>query len=111
MDQVMANLIYNAIKHTEAGGKIALSFTYSHADGRVVARVSDTGSGIEAEHLPYIFDRFYKIEISRNSADGGSGLGLAIAKEIVEAHGGIIGADSMPGNGTVLWIALPASLA
>ncbi|QYR23742.1 histidine kinase [Paenibacillus sp. sptzw28] len=111
MDQVMANLIYNAIKHTEAGGKIALSFTYIHGDGRVVASVSDTGIGVGAEHLPYIFDRFYKIEISRNSADGGSGLGLAIAKEIVEAHGGIIGADSVPGTGTVLWIALPASLA
>ena len=75
---------------------------------RFIIRVSDTGSGIEGEHLPFIFDRFYKKEISRNSSEGGSGLGLAIAKEIVEGHEGKIGAESSPGKGTRIWISLPA---
>ncbi|WP_308634437.1 sensor histidine kinase [Paenibacillus silvisoli] len=110
MDQVFANVIYNAIKHTEKGGEIALSFFFDETSNRVIATVSDTGSGIEEEHLPFIFDRFYKKEISRNSAEGGSGLGLAIAKEIVEAHGGTIGAVSSLDKGTMIWFALPASL-
>lgn len=110
MDQVIANIIYNAIKHTGEGGKIKLTYSYELESNRVIVRVRDTGSGIEAEHLPHIFDRFYKKEMSRNSADGGSGLGLAIAKEIVEAHKGKIGAESVPGEGTVIWISLPASL-
>ncbi|MBW7474111.1 histidine kinase [Paenibacillus oenotherae] len=110
MDQVVANIIYNAIKHTGEGGKITLAYSFERSSGRVSVRVKDTGSGIEAEHLPYIFDRFYKKEMSRNSADGGSGLGLAIAKEIVEAHSGMIGAESVPEEGTVIWLSLPASL-
>ncbi|MFC5648378.1 sensor histidine kinase [Paenibacillus solisilvae] len=107
MDQVMGNIIYNAIKHTSAGGNIKVLFYYDVDTSRVIISVSDTGSGIEKEHLPYIFDRFYKKEISRNSSDGGSGLGLAIAKEIVEGHEGTIGAESMPNKGTIIWIALP----
>ncbi|RAP78167.1 ATP-binding protein [Paenibacillus montanisoli] len=110
MDQVLANVIYNAIKHTEKGGEIALSFFFDETANRVIVTVSDTGSGIEEEHLPFIFDRFYKKEISRNSAEGGSGLGLAIAKEIVEAHGGTIGAVSSLDKGTMIWFALPATL-
>lgn len=109
MDQVLANIIYNAIKHTGEGGKISIVYSYEHDTGRVIVRVRDTGSGIAPEHLPYIFDRFYKKEMSRNSADGGSGLGLAIAKEIVEAHNGAIGADSVPAEGTVIWLSLPAA--
>ncbi|WP_274650556.1 sensor histidine kinase [Paenibacillus humicola] len=110
MDRVIANLVYNAVKHTKAGGKITLSFAYERQTGRITLRIDDTGSGIEAEHLPYIFDRFYMKDRSRNSAQGGSGLGLAIAKEIVEAHGGTIGADSIPGEGTSIRIVLPAKL-
>ncbi|SDW60669.1 cell wall metabolism sensor histidine kinase WalK [Paenibacillus sp. CF384] len=110
MDQVIANVIYNAIKHTEKGGEIALSFFFDETANRTIVTVSDTGSGIEEEHLPFIFDRFYKKEISRNSAEGGSGLGLAIAKEIVEAHGGTIGAVSTLDKGTMIWFALPATL-
>jgi signal transduction histidine kinase len=108
MDQVMGNVVYNAIKHTPAGGSIAVEFTYSYDTSQVLIRVSDTGSGIEEEHLPFIFDRFYKKEISRNSSEGGSGLGLAIAKEIVEGHEGKIGAESSAGKGTRIWISLPA---
>ncbi|WP_219837680.1 cell wall metabolism sensor histidine kinase WalK [Paenibacillus sp. R14(2021)] len=107
MDQVLANVIYNAIKHTPKGGEIALSFFVEAASKRVVVTVSDTGSGIEEEHLPFIFDRFYKKEASRNSAEGGSGLGLAIAKEIVEAHGGSIGVVSTLEKGTMVWFMLP----
>lgn len=110
MDQVMANIIYNAIKHTPRGGEITLSFFFEASTNRVIVTVSDTGSGIEEEHLPFIFDRFYKIEASRNSADGGSGLGLAIAKEIVEAHGGTIGAVSVPDKGTMVWFMLPCTV-
>ncbi|QHW34444.1 histidine kinase [Paenibacillus rhizovicinus] len=110
MDQVMANVIYNAIKHTPRGGEITLSFYYEASTNRVIVTVSDTGVGIEEEHLPYIFDRFYKIEASRNSADGGSGLGLAIAKEIVEAHGGTIGAVSAVEKGTMIWFMLPCTV-
>lgn len=107
MDQVMSNVIYNAIKHTPAGGAITILFYYDYDTNRVIISVSDTGSGIEREHLPFIFDRFYKKEISRNSSEGGSGLGLAIAKEIIEGHEGTIGAESMTNKGTIIWIALP----
>ncbi|MBB3110420.1 signal transduction histidine kinase [Paenibacillus phyllosphaerae] len=107
MERVISNLIYNAVKYTAPGGKIALSFSYRVADNEVLVQVQDTGQGIEADHLPYIFDRFYKKDAARNSAEGGSGLGLAIAKEIVEAHGGQIGAVSEPGEGTTIWLTLP----
>lgn len=110
MDQVIANVIYNAIKHTPRGGEIALSFYFEASTNRVIVTVSDTGAGIEEEHLPFIFDRFYRIEASRNSAGGGSGLGLAIAKEIVEAHGGTIGAVSAVDKGTMIWFMLPCTV-
>ncbi|WP_221226537.1 sensor histidine kinase [Paenibacillus baekrokdamisoli] len=108
MDQVIANVIYNALKHTPRNGHLSLLFYYDYETSRVIINVCDTGSGIETEHLPFIFDRFYKKEISRNSAEGGSGLGLAIAKEIVEGHEGTIGAESIPNKGTTIWISLPA---
>jgi len=109
MDRVMANIIYNAIKYTPEGGGITLTFQYEPERKRVVVRVRDTGNGIAPEHLPFIFDRFYKKDMARNSAGGGSGLGLAIAKEIVEAHDGMIGVESEPGEGTTIWFTLPAS--
>ncbi|MCQ6560299.1 sensor histidine kinase [Paenibacillus mendelii] len=111
MDQVLANLIYNAIKYTPAEGRIALTFQFERNSNRAVVKVGDTGSGIESEHMPFIFDRFYKKDKARNSAEGGSGLGLAIAKEIVEAHDGTISAESVFGEGTVICFTLPAVLA
>jgi two-component system sensor histidine kinase BaeS len=70
--------------------------------------VVDTGAGIPAEDLPYVFDRFWRGEKSRSRVGGGSGLGLAIAKQLVELHGGTIGAESAPGGGSEFWFTLPA---
>ncbi len=106
MAQVLANLVSNALRYTPAHGVVTLS---AEAQGdRVLLRVSDTGPGIEPEHLPHIFDRFYRADVAR-TANGESGLGLAIAKSLVEAHGGTIWADSTPGQGATFAIALPAA--
>ena len=109
MTQVLNNLVSNALRHTK-GGQIVLS---AQAEGsRVCLRVSDTGTGIAPEHLPFIFDRFYRADPSRQRGegadDGASGLGLAIAKAIVEAHGGSIGVESTPKRGTTFSVCLPA---
>jgi signal transduction histidine kinase len=71
--------------------------------------VSDTGRGIAAEDLPYVFDRFYRADRSRTRGSGGAGLGLAITRQIVAAHGGLIWAESEPGHGTTINIALPVA--
>jgi signal transduction histidine kinase len=107
MDQVYTNVIYNAVKYTPAGGKIRL--VYSVEESLIVTKIIDTGCGIEQEDLPYIFDRFYMKDKSRNSAAGGSGLGLSIAKEIVEFHGGNIWAESRVHQGTSICFLLPVS--
>jgi signal transduction histidine kinase len=103
LDQVLGNLIANALRHTPAGGAITLRGQTDRAD--VVLEVSDTGAGIAADELPHIFDRFW----SRGAEDkAGSGLGLAIARSIVEAHRGDIEVDSSPGQGTTVRVRLPA---
>ncbi|MFN0223910.1 ATP-binding protein [Paenibacillus sp. KR2-11] len=105
IDQVLTNIIYNAVKHTPAGGLIQLLFIVDEYS--LVVQVQDNGTGIDPEDLPYIFDRFYKKDKSRNTARGGSGLGLAIAKEIIDYHGGRIWAQSMIGQGACLAFMLP----
>lgn len=107
--QVLANLLDNALRHTPAGGSVAVS-ARSAADGRTVQiRVADTGAGIPAEHLPHVFERFYRVDRARDRAHGGSGIGLAIAKALVEAHGGSITASSDgPGRGAAFTFTLPA---
>jgi signal transduction histidine kinase len=106
MAQVLGNLISNALRHTPAGGSVVL-IAKSGTKG-VVLQVRDTGSGIDAADLPYIFNRLYRGDLSRQQ-NGESGLGLAIAKSIVEAHGGRITAESTPGAGTTFTITLPYS--
>lgn len=107
LEQVLGNLMANAIRYTRKGGSITLQA--EPADGRVVISVIDTGEGIPAEDLPHVFDRFWRGDRSRSHAGGaGSGLGLAIAKQLVEAHGGRIDVDSELGQGTVFRVQLPA---
>jgi signal transduction histidine kinase len=104
--QVLANLVSNALRYTPEGGVITLS---AQASGdRVLLRVSDTGPGIEPEHLPFVFNRFYRADDSRPS-NGESGLGLAIAKSLVEAQGGTIQVESTPGQGATFTVGLPAA--
>lgn len=105
IDQVLTNIIYNAVKHTPQGGMIQLQFIVD--EQTLVAQVQDNGSGIAPEDLPYVFDRFYKKDKSRNTAGGGSGLGLAIAKEIIDYHGGRIWAQSRVGQGACISFMLP----
>jgi len=103
IEQALQNLASNALRHTPSGGAVTLA---ADADATSVRlRVADTGTGIAAEHLPHVFDRFYKADAARSQA--GSGLGLSIVKAIVERHGGRVGARSTPGVETVFEIELP----
>jgi two-component system, OmpR family, phosphate regulon sensor histidine kinase PhoR len=102
--QVLTNLLDNAIKFTPEGGAVDVAVV-GNGDQAVIS-VSDAGPGIPEEHLPRIFDRFYRVERSRSREAGGTGLGLAIAKHIVEAHGGQISVTSRPGQGSVFRVAL-----
>ena len=105
LDQILFNLTENAVRHTDAG-----SITIATAPGEdrgVILSVIDTGTGIAAEHLPRIFERFYRADIGRSRETGGTGLGLAIVKHLVEAHGGTVTAESRIGAGTTISIFLP----
>ena len=103
LEQVLVNLIHNAVKFTRRGGSVTLSA--SEEDGAVVFAVSDTGAGIPLDELPRICERFYRVEKSRTGS--GTGLGLSIAKHIVEAHGGKIWAESEEGHGSVFYFVIP----
>ena len=105
IEQVLINIISNAIKYTPDGGRIDVAA--KACGGELEICVKDTGIGIPKEDLPHLFERFYRVEKSRTSETGGTGLGLAIAKEIVEAHGGSIGIDSLQGEGSTVTIRLP----
>ncbi|MBV7243130.1 HAMP domain-containing histidine kinase [Streptomyces sp. MW-W600-10] len=123
--QAVGNLVSNAVRHTPEGGRVTLSAYASDAsdayaggdegddggkacDGTVVIEVRDTGSGIPAEDLPHVFDRFWRAEKSRSRRTGGSGLGLAIVRKLVEAHGGTVEATSTEGEGSTFALRLPA---
>jgi predicted ATPase/signal transduction histidine kinase len=105
IERTLTNLLENALAHTPVGGQIQLSV---HArKGRVVLRVSDSGSGIAADDLPHIFERFYRADKARSLNAKGSGLGLAIVKRIVELHGSEIRVESEFGRGATFWFDLP----
>lgn len=106
LKQVLANLVENAIKYTPETGSIILSLFREGDWARL--EVADTGMGIAPEHLPHIFDRFYRVDKARSRATGGAGLGLAIVKGIVEQHAGHVTVTSEPGTGTTftVWLKL-----
>lgn len=103
LEQALQNLAANALRHTPRGAEVTLAA--ERVDGRLRLSVRDTGAGIPTEHLPHVFDRFYKADPSR--AESGSGLGLSIVRAIVERHGGTIRAKSTPGVETIFEIDLP----
>ncbi len=102
--QIVGNLLTNALRHTPAGGCVTLSA--SVVEGTLTIAVTDTGTGIAPEDLPYVFERFWRGEKSRSRAAGGTGLGLAIAKQLVEMHGGTIHVESTAGQGSRFWFTL-----
>jgi len=123
--QVLGNLLSNALTHTPSGGEIVVAARWcpepsgrgpsarglaeGARESEVALSVSDTGAGIPAEDLPYIFERFYRADKSRSRATGGTGLGLAIVKQLVEAHGGRIEVESEVGRGTQFTFTLPVA--
>jgi two-component system phosphate regulon sensor histidine kinase PhoR len=106
VETAIRNLLDNAIKYTDAG-----SVKVSAEAGPAFIRVSvaDTGRGIPAEHLPRVFERFYRVDHARTRATGGTGLGLSIVKHAIELHGGRVGVESAPGRGSTFWFELPAN--
>ena len=105
--QVLFNLVDNAVRFTPSGGAVTVS-AHRH-NGSVEVKVSDTGVGIPPEHLPRLFERFYRADPARSRGDGGTGIGLAIARSVVEAHGGHIRAESELGRGSVFTFDLPVA--
>ncbi|WP_018604099.1 ATP-binding protein [Mycobacterium sp. 155] len=107
--QVLGNLLDNALRHTPAGGHVTLAVT--QIAGEVGFTVTDDGDGIAAEHLPHVFERFYRADSARDRGRGGSGIGLAIVKALTEAHGGHIRVASRgPGTGTTFTVSVPIQL-
>lgn len=105
LTQVIDNIISNALKYSPEGGKIRFAMTIE--DGFILIRIVDQGMGIPKENVDKIFDRFYRVDRARSRAMGGTGLGLAISKEMINAHGGHIWAESQYGKGTTIFFTLP----
>lgn len=103
--QVLRNLIANALQHTPSGGRIDV--TLALVDSGAVVAVRDSGRGIEAAQLPFVFERFWRADASRARATGGAGLGLAIVRQLVESHGGRVSVESRPGEGARFTVWLP----
>jgi two-component system OmpR family sensor kinase len=105
LGQMLWNLVENALRYTDPGGSVTLGL---HNHGPVAElTVADTGVGIPAEHLPHIFERFYRVDGARSHRHGSTGLGLAIVKQVAETHGGQVRVRSEPGAGTTFTVALP----
>jgi len=114
IEQVVANLLNNALNYTPSGGTVVVTValtngTESYPDDKeqILVSVADTGEGIPAEHLPHIFERFYRVDDARSRKAGGAGLGLAIAKQMVELHGGRMWVESEVGKGSKFSFTLP----
>ncbi|MDX5319112.1 MAG: ATP-binding protein, partial [Actinomycetes bacterium] len=106
LGQVLTNLLENALRHTPAGGRVTV--TAGVVGDAVRLEVADTGEGIAPEHLPHVFERFYRVDTARDRAHGGSGVGLAIVRAIMRAHGGTVTATSDgAGRGAVFTLTLP----
>jgi len=103
--QVLANLLQNAVRYTPEGGRVVVSARRSRSD--VLVSIANTGTGIPADDLPHVFERFYRVDKSRERSSGGAGIGLAIVKALVELGGGRVGVESSPAR-TRFWFSLPA---
>jgi signal transduction histidine kinase len=108
LNQILANLVRNSLRHTPQGGLIALRA--ERQEGWIVISVEDTGEGIPAERIAHIFERFYRGDEARDRASGGAGLGLAIVRELVEAMGGDISVESTVGRGSNFSFRLPIAV-
>jgi len=104
-EQVVLNVLSNAVKYTDEGGQIDVDVYEKHGTARII--VKDNGIGIPEASLPRIFERFYRVDKARSRAMGGTGLGLAITKQILEEHNGSIEVESREGEGTTMKITLP----
>jgi len=103
--RLFLNILDNAIKYTPSGGRVTIHAVEDTTT--VCVRVHDTGPGIPPQHLPYLFERFYRVEADRSRETGGTGLGLAMASEIARGHGGTLEVQSAVGQGTTCLICLP----
>jgi two-component system phosphate regulon sensor histidine kinase PhoR len=111
IEQVLVNLLENAIKHTPEGGRIQVRAAVAEGVQPMVAlEVEDSGSGIPREHLPRIFERFYRVDSSRARDAGGTGLGLAIVKHLAQSHGGDVRVESTVGAGTTFRVTFPCAV-
>jgi len=106
LEQALVNLLENAVNYTEPGGRVSLQVSLEGAEAHIA--VQDTGVGIPSEHLPRIFERFYRVDKNRSRALGGTGLGLSIVKHVVQSHSGRVEVESSPGKGSIFRIILPA---
>ena len=105
LEQAVVNLIDNAIKYSNDGGTVRVEAL--QRENEIIISVSDQGCGIEKEHLPRLFERFYRADKARSRQLGGTGLGLAIVKHIAQAHGGRVTVESTPGKGSTFSIHIP----
>jgi two-component system phosphate regulon sensor histidine kinase PhoR len=107
LEQALVNLVDNAVKYSEPGKSVTVEAALR--DGALVIQVRDEGPGIEREHLPRIFERFYRVDKGRSREMGGTGLGLSIVKHIAQAHGGSVAVQSEPGQGSLFTLTLPSA--
>lgn len=105
LEEAIVNLLDNAVKYSEKNSKIRI--TARKEEGALIIKIQDWGKGIPEEHLPRIFERFYRIDKARSRSLGGTGLGLAIVKHIVQAHDGYVTVESKPDEGSIFTVHIP----